>query len=128
MTIGFGTDPSLGDTRIAAESGIKSLMVRISSTSPDMMASLADMGTQYGIDFVGGTEVVDNQNLADFFANVLGQNLSVPSEGDTEYTFPIGNFFSLLAVLPGEHTFHLSVMDINGGVKSGETTLTVEEL
>lgn len=128
MTIGIGTDPSLGDTRIAAESGIKSLMVRISSTSPDMMASLADMGTQYGIDFVGGTEVVDNQNLADFFANVLGQNLSVPSEGDTEYTFPIGNFFSLLAVLPGEHTFHLSVRDMNGGVKSGETTLTVEEL
>ena len=128
MTIGFGTDPSLGDTRIAAESGIKSLMVRISSTSPDMMASLADMGTQYGIDFVGGTEVVDNQNLADFFANVLGQDLSVPSEGDTEYTFPIGNFFSLLAVLPREHPLHLSARDTTGRAQPAETTLTVEEL
>ncbi len=127
MTIVGDTDPSLGDTRIATESGIKSLMVRINSTSKDMMSSLKDMGTQYGIDFVSGTEVVDNQNLADFFTNVLGQNLPVPSEGATEYTFPIGNFFFLLAALPGEHTFHLSVTDMNGGVKSGETTLTVEE-
>ena len=126
MTIGSDTDPALGDTHIAAEAGLKSLVVKISSTSSDMMSSLAAMGAQYGIDFVNGAEVVGNQSLVSFF-NGLGQPLSVPSEGDREYTFPIGNFFSLLAVLPGEHTFNLSVTDMNGGVKSDKTTLTVVE-
>ncbi|MBR4856086.1 MAG: hypothetical protein IKU94_05610, partial [Bacteroidaceae bacterium] len=57
----------------------------------------------------------------------LGQSLSVPAEGDTEYTFPIGNFFVLLSVLPGEHSFGLTVTDMQGNTTSGGLTLTVEE-
>ena len=56
----------------------------------------------------------------------LGQTLTVPSEGDTEYTFPIGNFFTLLAFLPGEHTFTLTITDLQGNTKNGVLKLTVE--
>jgi hypothetical protein len=56
----------------------------------------------------------------------LGQTLAVPSEGDLEYTFPIGNFFTLLSVLSGEHDFTLTITDMQGNTKNGKLRLTVE--
>lgn len=127
MVVNAGTDPSLGDTYIAAPNGIKSIVVSMSSTSEEMMASLAAIADGYeGVDFANGTEVVGNESLATLFSQ-LGQSLSVPAEGDTEYTFPIGNFFVLLSVLPGEHSFGLTVTDMQGNTTSGGLTLTVEE-
>lgn len=120
------TDPSIGDTYIAAEAGLKSITVSILSTSADMNSSLADLNTQYGVDFIGGAEIVGNQNVVELF-NALGQTLEVPAEGDKEYTFPVGNFFSLLMVLAGEHTFNLTVTDMDGNTKSGKITITVTE-
>lgn len=127
MTVDFGTDPSLGDALMSAENGFKSIIVKMSSTSEDMTSSLADLNAGYGTDFLNGTEVVGSQNLVDMFS-ALGQTLNVPSEGDKEYTFPIGNFFPMLAVLPGEHTIELTVTDLNGNKKSGQVILTVAEL
>ena len=96
------------------------------STSDAMMGSLADLAGNYdGVDFVAGAEVVENQEMVRLFGD-LGQTLAVPSTGDTEYVFPIGNFFSLLAFLPGEHSFTLIITDIEGNTKNGELTLTVE--
>ena len=127
MVVNADTDPSLGDTYIAAPNGIKSIVVSMSSTSEEMMASLAAIADGYeGVDFANGTEVVGNESLATLFSQ-LGQSLSVPAEGDTEYTFPIGNFFVLLSVLPGEHSFGLTVTDMQGNTTSGGLTLTVEE-
>jgi hypothetical protein len=74
---------------------------------------------------VNGAEVVGNQNMVSLF-ETLGQSLAVPSQGDTEYTFPIGNFFTLLAFLPGEHTFTLTITDMQGNTKDGLLKLTVE--
>lgn len=126
MVVSMTTDPSLGDTYIAAEHGIKSIMVQMTSTSDDMMMSLASLAENYeGVDFVAGAEVVGNQNMVALFSE-LQQSLTVPSEGDTEYTFPIGNFFTLLSVLPGEHTFTMTVTDMQGATKNGVLTLTVE--
>lgn len=125
MTVDFTTDASLGDTYIASENGIKSIQVKIASTSADMVSSLQDLNAGYGVDFLGGAEVVDNQNLVDMFS-ALGQTLNVPAEGDKEYTFPIGNFFSMLAILSGDHTFDLTVTDMNGNKKSGRVVLTVQ--
>lgn len=127
MVITEDTDPSLGDTEIKASAGIKSIKVKMSSTSEDMMSSLADLSGSYeGIDFlVAGTEVVANQGLVALFSD-LGQTLEVPAEGDTEYVFPIGNFFGFLMLLPGDHSFELLVTDVQGNTKSGELTLTVE--
>ena len=126
MVVTDETEASLGDTYIAAEHGIKSIMVKMSSTSDAMMGSLADLAGNYeGVDFAAGAEVVGNQNMVDLFTE-LGQTLAVPSEGDLEYTFPIGNFFTLLSVLSGEHNFTLTITDMQGNTKNGKLKLTVE--
>lgn len=118
-------DKSLGDTYIAATVGLKSIKVSIESTSEDMVSSLNDLTKQYGVDFVNGAEIVGNQSVVNLF-NDLGQSLSVPAEGDKEYTFPIGNFFGFLQVLQGEHTFNLTVTDLNGETKGGKLKITIQ--
>ena len=118
--------PSLGDTYLAATAGFRSITVSISSTSEDMISSLADLADQYGVDFISGAEIVDNQNVVALFDS-LKQPLSVPSQGDTSYNFPIGNFFGLLQVLAGSHSFYLTVTDMNGNSKSGTVNITVTE-
>ena len=126
MTVGMDTDPSLGDTYIASEIGLKGISVKMSSSSEDMISSLQGLSENYnGVDFINGAEVVGNQEMVRLFSE-LGQTLDVPAEGDTEYTFPIGNFFTLLAFLPGEHTFTLTITDMNGNTKDGILKLTVE--
>lgn len=117
-------DTSLGDTYIAAGAGLKSIMVRIESDSEEMNSSLAKLGTEYNVDFLAGAEIVGNQNVVSLFES-LGQKLSVPAEGDKEYTFPIGNFFGFLQVLAGKHRFHLTVTDMNGNTQSGSLLITV---
>ena len=99
-------------------------MVRIESDSEDMNGSLGDLSEQYGVDFLAGAEIVGNQNVVSLFES-LGQKLSVPAEGDKEYTFPIGNFFGFLQLLTGKHRFHLTVTDMNGNTQSGSLLITV---
>lgn len=125
MTVSGATDPALGDTYIKADNGLKSISVKISSTSEEMISSLQDLSAGYGVNFISGAEVVENQKLVDLFKD-LGQTLTVPNEGDTEYTFPIGNFFGLLVFLSGDHTFDLVITDMNGNTKNGKLVLTVE--
>lgn len=120
------SDTSQGDTYIAATAGLKSITVMIESTSSDMKSSLSELNDQYGVDFIGGAEIVGNQNVVALFNN-LNQPLSVPTKGDTEYKFPIGNFFGFLKVLAGKHTFHLTVTDMDGAVKSGSLNITITE-
>ena len=126
MVVSALTDPSLGDAYIAAEHGIKSIMVKMTSTSDVMMGSLVELAANYeGVDFVNGAEVVGNQNMIALFES-LGQSLAIPSEGDSEYTFPIGNFFVFLDMFPGVNTFTLTITDMQGGTKNGKLKLTVE--
>ena len=126
MVVSSATDPALGNTYIAAEHGIKSILVKMTSTSEDMMSSLADLASRYtGVDFAAGAEVVGNQEMVRLFAD-LQKPLDVPSVGDKEYTFPIGNFFGLLQFLSGEHTFSLTIIDMQDNIKNGFLKLTVE--
>ncbi len=119
-------DKSIGDTDISATKGLKSIIVKLESTSQDMITSVNDLNTNYGVDFINGAEIVGNQSVVTLF-NDLNQPLSVPAEGDTNYTFPIGNFFELLQVLTGEHTFNLTVTDMEGNTKSGSVTITITQ-
>lgn len=127
FTMGEGSslDPNMANVSISTENGIKSLMVTAESTNPDMVESLIAVGAGYGLDFVNaGVEVVENGDLVKFFAS-LGKTLGVPDEGDKTYDFPVGNFFTLLDVMSGTHTFHLTVTDMNGKTKSGSVVITV---
>ena len=129
FTMGEGSslDPTSANVGIACEDGIKSVMVKAESTNPDMVESLIAVGAGYGLDFVdAGVEVVGNTDLVSFFSG-LGKNLSVPAEGDPSYDFPVGNFFTLLDVMSGTHTFNLTVTDMNGNKKSGSVVITVNE-
>lgn len=126
MVVSASTDPSLGNTYIASTNGLKSIKVSMDSSSDAMISSLQDLSGNYdGVDFINGAEVVGNQEMVRLFDD-LYQTLDVPAEGDTEYTFPIGNFFTLLAFLPGEHTFTLTITDLKGNTKDGKLKLTVE--
>lgn len=125
MTVNAATDKSLGDTYIKCDNGIKSIMVTVVSDSEEMNESLEGLNENYGVDFIGGAEIVGNQDVVQLFED-LEKPLNVPSVGDTEYTFPIGNFFGLLGFLSGHHTFNLVVEDMQGNKKNGSLTLTVE--
>ena len=126
MTVSADTEPSLGDTYISAVNGIQSISVSISSTSDEMIESLQDIAGNYDdVDFINGTEIVGNHSLVSLFSD-LGQSLEVPTIGDSQYTFPIGNYFTLMTFLSGEHSFYLTVTDMNGNTESGTLTLTVE--
>lgn len=122
MTVTNDTPVSAGDAKISATNGLQSIVVKIVSTSDDMVSSLGDLGEQYGVDFIKGAEIVENQDVVSLFAS-LSQTLAVPAVGDTEYTFPIGNFFGFLTVLPGQHSFYITVTDCKGNTKTTDTPL-----
>lgn len=120
-------DTSKGDVKIQAENGLTSLTVKVNSNSDEMVGSLMAVAENYpGVDLIGGCEVVGNQNLVNFLGS-LGQVITVPSKGDTEYTFPVGNFFGFLSLLPGEHNFVMTAVDNDGNTKSGTVKVTVPE-
>lgn len=125
MTVTDETDPKLGDAVILTPNGIKSLIVTIESTNDEMIESLQGVADEYeGVDFINGAEVVGNTNLVEFLGE-LGQDITVPETGATEYTFPIGNFFGFLMMLDGTHTFHMTVEDLKGNKKQGTINLTI---
>ena len=120
-------DPSSGDVVISADKGLKSVSVKVLSSSDEMMEQLAAVAGEYpGVDLVNGCEVVGNQNLVAFLAS-LSKVITVPAEGDTNYTFPVGQFYLFLGILPGEHNFVMTVTDMEGNQKSGTVKVTITE-
>lgn len=125
ITLSADIDPALGDVKIEAENGIKSLIVKVESSSEEMMGALEEVAAGYdGVDLVRGCEVVGNQGLVDFLGG-LQQIITVPAQGDKEYTFPVGNFFLFLGPMTGEHNFIMTVTDMQGSVESGTLKITV---
>ncbi len=120
-------DPSSGDVSMSAEKGLKSVMVKVKSSSDEMMEQLVAVANENpGVDLVNGCEVVGNQNLVAFLGG-LGKEISVPAQGDKEYVFPVGQFYSFLGILPGTHNFLMTVTDMDGNTKSGTIVVTITE-
>ena len=73
-------------------------------------------------------ELIGNETLGPVFSD-MGINL--PSEGDTEYNFPVGNFFSLLSGMgatEGEgHAFNITVEDKNSKTATNKLNVKVEQ-
>lgn len=121
------TDPALGDVNIIATKGMKSLLVKISSNSSGFTAALDEMAADPALNFVTGSEVVGNNSLKGLFVD-LGQEITIPSEGVTNYTFPVGNFFVFLAMYPGTHSFEMKVTDMEGATATETVVITVPGL
>ena len=120
-------DPSSGDVVMSAVNGLKSVMVNVVSSSDEMMEQLAAVADEYpGVDLVNGCEVVGNQNLVAFLGG-LGKTITVPAQGDKNYTFPVGQFYGFLGLLPGAHNFVMTVTDMEGNKKSGTVKVTITE-
>lgn len=119
-------DPSTGDVRIQCENGVKSILVKVTSTSASMIEQLTEVGNQYeGVDLVNGCEVVANQNLVSFLEG-LDKTITVPAAGDKDYTFPVGQFYGFLGILPGTHNFTLTVIDAEDNQKVGTVQVTIK--
>lgn len=123
----MAADPASGDVKMEAKEGLKSVLVKVVSDSQDLMEQLAEFPETYpGVDLVNGCEVVGNQGLVEFLGS-LHKVITVPSQGDKEYTFPVGQFYSFLGILPGHHNFIMTVTDMKGNVKSGTIQITITE-
>lgn len=120
-------DPSSGDVIMTAEKGLKSVMVKVNSSSEEMMGSLEAVADEYPtVTLVSGCEVVGNQGLVGFLDG-LGKVITVPAQGDTSYTFPVGQFYGFLGLLPGVHKFVMTVEDMEGNKKTGTVQVTITE-
>lgn len=102
------------DATITAEAGIKSVKVQIVPGN-EMFAGIVN--EMFGAE---PFELIGNKTLGEVFS---GMGISLPSEGDTEYIFPVGNFFSLLSGMGATdssegHVFRITVEDENGETAS----------
>lgn len=110
------------DATITAEAGIKSVKVQIVPGNDTFTNIVSGMfGTE-------PFELIGNETLGEVFS---GMGISLPSEGDTEYIFPVGNFFSLLSGMgatdsPEGHVFRITVEDKNGETASTSLGVIVE--
>ena len=114
------------DATITAEAGLKSVKVKITGGNDKFATAVAGM--------FGGTEpfeLIGNTQLSGIFSKM---QISLPNTNDTEYVFPVGNFFSLLAAdsfgpttTDDGHIFEITVTDQNGKTVSGKLNVIVTE-
>lgn len=110
------------DATITAEAGIKSVKVQIVPGN-EMFTNIVS-----GMFGVEPFELIGNETLGTVFS---GMGISLPSEGDKEYIFPVGNFFSLLSDMGTTdasegHVFKITVEDKNGKTASASLGVIVE--
>lgn len=114
------------DATITAEAGLKSVKVKITGGNDKFATAVEGM--------FGGTEpfeLIGNTQLSGIFSSM---QILLPNTNDTKYTFPVGNFFSLLAAdsfgpttTVDGHIFEITVTDQNGKTVSGKLNVIVTE-
>lgn len=110
------------DATITAQAGIKSVKVQIVSGN-EMFADI--VSEMFGAE---PFELIGNETLGEVFS---GMGISLPSEGDTKYIFPVGNFFSLLSNMGATtsssgHVFKITVEDSEGKTASASLGIIVK--
>lgn len=110
------------DAVISAEAGLKSVKVQIVANNSTFASIVSGM---FGAE---PFELIGNETLEPVFS---GMGINLPSEGDTEYKFPVGNFFSLLSEMgatEGEgHVFNITVEDKNSKTATSKLNVKVEQ-
>ena len=111
---------------ITAEAGLKSVKVEIIAGNDVFGGAINAM-------FKGENpfELIGNEELSAVFESM---HIQLPEANDTEYNFPVGNFFSLLAddsfgptTTVDGHIFQITVTDQNGKTVSGKLNVIVTE-
>ena len=130
-SIKAGDAPSSADAYIASKAGLDKIIVTITAGNEAFQAILVDL-TMDGQSFLaenGGVNLIDNSDFGNLVAKV---GSSAPTDGVTEYTFPIGAFFTFLDMTGAtddgkSHEFHITVTDKNGETASGVFKVTINE-
>lgn len=130
-SISAGDAPASADAYIASDKGLDKIIVTIVAGNDAFQAILVDltMDDQSFLAENGGVDLIDNSDFGNLVATVGSQ---APADGCTEYTFPIGAFFTFLnmtgATDPGKsHEFHITVTDKEGNEKTGVFKVTINE-
>lgn len=130
--------PSATDVVISAPKGIASLKVVIEGGNPGFTAAVEDLN------FIGeGRELVGDTELGESLV------MNMPSDGDTNYTFPIAGFYSMMNIYgptvdadstdesgksvglnnaadsKNSHVFKMLVTDKEGQTASAELSVTI---
>ena len=76
-------------------------------------------------------ELIGNEELSAVFESM---HIQLPEANDTEYNFPVGNFFPVLSTpefgpttTSEGHVFNITVTDQNGKTASGKLNVIVTE-
>ena len=114
------------NAKIIAEAGLKSVKVEI-------IAGNDVFGVAINAMFKGENpfELIGNEELSAVFE---GMHIQLPEANDTEYNFPVGNFFPVLSTpdfgpttTSEGHVFNITVTDQNGKTASGKLNVIVTE-
>lgn len=122
--------PASADALIGASAGLESIVVKIKGGNAAFDTILADLKMD-GQSFITGVDLVDNSEFNGLLVSV-DESLSAPHDGDTQYTFPIGVFFTFLnatgATDAGSaHEFNIVVTDKNGKTATGIFKVTITQ-
>lgn len=114
------------NAKIIAEAGLKSVKVEI-------IAGNDVFGVAINAMFKGENpfELIGNEKLSAVFEDM---HIQLPEANDTEYNFPVGNFFPVLSTpdfgpttTSEGHVFNITVTDQNGKTASGKLNVIVTE-
>lgn len=122
--------PARADALITAPAGLQSIKVIIIGGNNDFDEILNDLRMDGQSFKDGGVDLVGNNDF-----NSLLNSVSLPDGptiGDTEYTFPIGVFFTFLNITGATdqgkaHQFNITVTDKSGDTATGTFKVTITE-
>lgn len=116
--------PASADAKFSIPNGLKSAVVKIETNNEAFEATLNDVDMNGNL--LEGIELVNNSEIDKLFESVELENRS-PKPDVTEYTFPVGAFFTFLDMFTGVHKFHITVTDNEGSSVSDILTITITE-
>lgn len=116
--------PASADANFSIPNGLKSAIVKIETTNTEFKETLNNV--DMGGNLLTGIELVNNAGIDELFEDVGLEDRS-PKPNVTEYTFPVGAFFTFLDMFTGVHKFHITVTDNEDNVVSDTLTITITE-
>lgn len=122
--------PASADATLKTPAGLKSALVKIETNNAAFITTLQDAAFDTPGALLTGAELIGNVAMQNLFKSLdlkesNGSNKQTPTAGVTEYTFPIGAFFTFLDIFTGTHKFHLTLTDANNKQVTATLTVTI---